>query len=106
MGVLDRVDSPADLRALSADEMLELATEIREFLIEKVAATGGHLGPNLGVVELTLALHRVFDSPTDPPNNYCRYVTPPAGVTVATITDPNTLADTIAAAAVTALTDR
>ena len=66
MGVLDQVDSPADLRALSADEMLELATEIREFLIEKVAATGGHLGPNLGVVELTLALHRVFDSPTDP----------------------------------------
>ncbi|MFZ2509642.1 MAG: 1-deoxy-D-xylulose-5-phosphate synthase, partial [Gordonia sp. (in: high G+C Gram-positive bacteria)] len=47
-------------------EMIELAAEIREFLIAKVAATGGHLGPNLGVVELTLALHRVFDSPVDP----------------------------------------
>ncbi|MFC0315305.1 1-deoxy-D-xylulose-5-phosphate synthase [Gordonia phosphorivorans] len=66
MGVLDRVDSPADLRTLSEAEMVDLAGEIREFLIEKVAATGGHLGPNLGVVELTLALHRVFDSPVDP----------------------------------------
>ncbi|UQE73279.1 1-deoxy-D-xylulose-5-phosphate synthase [Gordonia sp. PP30] len=66
MGVLDRVDSPADLAKLSDAEMTELAGEIREFLIEKVAATGGHLGPNLGVVELTLAIHRVFDSPTDP----------------------------------------
>jgi 1-deoxy-D-xylulose-5-phosphate synthase len=66
MSVLDRVDSPADLRALSETELVELAGEIRGFLIEKVAATGGHLGPNLGVVELTLALHRVFDSPVDP----------------------------------------
>ena len=54
MGVLDRVDSPADLRSLSEAEMETLASEIRTFLIEKVAATGGHLGPNLGVVELTL----------------------------------------------------
>lgn len=45
--------------------MTELADEIREFLVLKVAATGGHLGPNLGVVELTLALHRIFDSPQD-----------------------------------------
>ncbi|GAA1480603.1 1-deoxy-D-xylulose-5-phosphate synthase [Gordonia sinesedis] len=66
MGVLDRIDSPADVRALSAAEVETLATEIRQFLIEKVSATGGHLGPNLGVVELTLALHRVFDSPSDP----------------------------------------
>lgn len=66
MGVLDRVDSPADLKGLSDAELVQLADEIRDFLIEKVAATGGHLGPNLGVVELTLALHRVFDSPTDP----------------------------------------
>ncbi|WP_035718822.1 1-deoxy-D-xylulose-5-phosphate synthase [Gordonia shandongensis] len=66
MGVLDRVDSPADVRACSPEELRELAAEIREFLIRKVAATGGHLGPNLGVVELTLAIHRVFDSPTDP----------------------------------------
>ncbi|KXT57884.1 1-deoxy-D-xylulose-5-phosphate synthase [Gordonia sp. LUNF6] len=66
MGVLDRVDSPADVRACSPEELAELADDIRQFLIQKVAATGGHLGPNLGVVELTLAIHRVFDSPTDP----------------------------------------
>jgi len=66
MNVLDRVQSPADLRGLTSDEMVALAAEIRQFLIDKVAATGGHLGPNLGVVELTLALHRVFDSPTEP----------------------------------------
>ena len=66
MGVLDRVDSPADVRACSQAELEQLASEIRGFLIEKVAATGGHLGPNLGVVELTLAIHRVFESPVDP----------------------------------------
>ncbi|AFR48812.1 MULTISPECIES: 1-deoxy-D-xylulose-5-phosphate synthase [Gordonia] len=65
MGVLDRISSPADLRPLSDEEMETLASEIRTFLIEKVAATGGHLGPNLGVVELTLGIHRVFDSPSD-----------------------------------------
>ncbi|WP_137724875.1 1-deoxy-D-xylulose-5-phosphate synthase [Prescottella subtropica] len=66
MGVLARIQTPDDLRRLDAVEMKELAAEIREFLVQKVSATGGHLGPNLGVVELTLALHRVFDSPTDP----------------------------------------
>ncbi|MCA2208357.1 1-deoxy-D-xylulose-5-phosphate synthase [Nocardia rosealba] len=66
MGVLSRVDSPEDLRRLSVPQLRELADEIREFLVAKVAATGGHLGPNLGVVELTIALHRVFDSPADP----------------------------------------
>ncbi|WP_305095203.1 1-deoxy-D-xylulose-5-phosphate synthase [Prescottella sp. R16] len=66
MGVLARIQTPDDLRRLDAAEMKELAAEIREFLVQKVSATGGHLGPNLGVVELTLALHRVFDSPTDP----------------------------------------
>ncbi|NLG48340.1 1-deoxy-D-xylulose-5-phosphate synthase [Gordonia sp. (in: high G+C Gram-positive bacteria)] len=66
MGVLDRVDSPADVRACSPEELADLADDVRGFLIEKVAASGGHLGPNLGVVELTLAIHRVFDSPTDP----------------------------------------
>ncbi|WP_084479199.1 1-deoxy-D-xylulose-5-phosphate synthase [Nocardia jejuensis] len=66
MGVLSRVDTPEDLRRLSAPELRELAEEIREFLVRKVAVTGGHLGPNLGVVELTMALHRVFDSPVDP----------------------------------------
>ncbi len=66
LGVLARIQTPDDLRRLDAVEMKELAAEIREFLVQKVSATGGHLGPNLGVVELTLALHRVFDSPTDP----------------------------------------
>nr|WP_220139142.1 1-deoxy-D-xylulose-5-phosphate synthase [Nocardia sp. GTS18] len=63
---MSRVDSPEDLRRLSVPQLRELADEIREFLVAKVAATGGHLGPNLGVVELTIALHRVFDSPADP----------------------------------------
>ncbi|MGV9677362.1 1-deoxy-D-xylulose-5-phosphate synthase [Nocardia sp. NPDC003482] len=66
MGVLSRVDTPEDLRRLTVPDLRELAEEIREFLVRKVAVTGGHLGPNLGVVELTIALHRVFDSPTDP----------------------------------------
>ncbi|WP_084436880.1 1-deoxy-D-xylulose-5-phosphate synthase [Aldersonia kunmingensis] len=66
MGLLSRVDSPDDLRGLNTAELAELSAEIREFLVQKVSATGGHLGPNLGVVELTLAVHRVFDSPTDP----------------------------------------
>ena len=66
MGVLGRVSAPDDLRDLTTCELSELADEIRDFLVQKVAATGGHLGPNLGVVELTLAVHRVFDSPTDP----------------------------------------
>ncbi len=66
MGILDNISSPADLRGLSTAQLDNLASEIREFLVHKVSATGGHLGPNLGVVELTLAMHRVFDSPTDP----------------------------------------
>lgn len=64
--MLEQIRGPADLQHLSQPQLTELAGEIREFLIHKVAATGGHLGPNLGVVELTLALHRVFDSPHDP----------------------------------------
>jgi 1-deoxy-D-xylulose-5-phosphate synthase len=64
--VLDTVGSPADLRALGADDLAVLATEIRDVIVETVARTGGHLGPNLGIVELTIALHRVFDSPTEP----------------------------------------
>jgi len=64
--MLEQVRGPADLQHLSQADLRDLAEEIREFLIHKVAATGGHLGPNLGVVELTLALHRVFDSPHDP----------------------------------------
>ncbi len=65
MGVLDSIDSPADLRALRPEQLAELSAEIRGFLVDKVSRTGGHLGPNLGVVELTIALHRVFDSPRD-----------------------------------------
>jgi 1-deoxy-D-xylulose-5-phosphate synthase len=64
--MLEQIRGPADLQHLSQADLRDLAVEIREFLIHKVAATGGHLGPNLGVVELTLALHRVFDSPYDP----------------------------------------
>ena len=63
---LASITGPRDLDALSVPELEELADEIRGFLIENVARTGGHLGPNLGVVELTIALHRVFDSPADP----------------------------------------
>ena len=63
--LLDSIDGPQDLKALDAVQMPLLATEIREFLIDSVSKTGGHLGPNLGVVELTIALHRVFDSPRD-----------------------------------------
>ncbi|HEY7814562.1 MAG TPA: 1-deoxy-D-xylulose-5-phosphate synthase N-terminal domain-containing protein, partial [Nakamurella sp.] len=66
MADLRRVGSPSAVRALSADELAEAATEIRAYLVEQVARGGGHLGPNLGIVELTLALHRVFDSPADP----------------------------------------
>jgi 1-deoxy-D-xylulose-5-phosphate synthase len=64
--VLDRVTSPADLRALGTDDLGTLAAEIRDVLVQTVARTGGHLGPNLGIVELTIALHRVFDSPSEP----------------------------------------
>ena len=63
--ILDRIEGPRDLDGLTRDELVKLASEIREFLTQKVAVTGGHLGPNLGVVELTIALHRVFDSPHD-----------------------------------------
>ena len=63
--LLNQIKEPADLRTLGLTELEQLALEIREFLIEKISRTGGHLSPNLGVVELTLALHRVFDSPAD-----------------------------------------
>ncbi len=63
--ILDHIDSPADLRTLSPEELTTLSEEIRAFIVEAVTATGGHLGSNLGVVELTLAIHRTFDSPRD-----------------------------------------
>lgn len=65
MALLEQINEPADLSGLSYEELDELGQEIRAFILEKVSVTGGHLSPNLGVVELTLALHRVFDSPTD-----------------------------------------
>ena len=63
--MLSKINSPADLAALSHEDLIELSAEIRGLLIEKVSKTGGHLGPNLGVVELTVAIHRVFESPKD-----------------------------------------
>jgi len=63
--MLDSIDSPADLRSLDAEQLEVLAGEIRTFIVQSVSVTGGHLGSNLGVVELTLALHRVFESPRD-----------------------------------------
>jgi len=65
MSLLERIHGPRDLDGLSRQELRELASEIRRFLVTEVSKTGGHLGPNLGVVELTLAIHRVFDSPHD-----------------------------------------
>ena len=64
--ILDRITSPADVKALSLAECDELAAEMRSFIVDAVSVTGGHLGSNLGAVELSLALHRVFDSPADP----------------------------------------
>jgi 1-deoxy-D-xylulose-5-phosphate synthase len=63
--LLETISSPRDVKALSPDQLPRLASEIRDVLIETVSRTSGHLGPNLGVVELTIALHRVFDSPVD-----------------------------------------
>ena len=65
MGLLDTIDDPRDLRHLDDEQLSTLAEEIRERLIASVAVNGGHLGPNLGVVELTLAMHRIFASPQD-----------------------------------------
>ncbi|MEC9052255.1 MAG: 1-deoxy-D-xylulose-5-phosphate synthase N-terminal domain-containing protein, partial [Actinomycetota bacterium] len=65
MGVLESVTGPRDLQGLRDDDLTLLASEIRDLLIRTVATNSGHLGPNLGVVELTLAVHRVFDSPRD-----------------------------------------
>lgn len=65
MRIIDSIDSPKDLKKLDGDELEQLAAEIRQLLIEKVSASGGHLGPNLGVVELSIALHYTFNSPQD-----------------------------------------
>ena len=65
MPILETVHGPRDLDKLTNDQLIELSGEIREFLVREVARSGGHLGPNLGVVEMTIAIHRVFDSPRD-----------------------------------------
>ena len=63
--MLESIKSPKDLQGLTTEQLTELSSEIRQFLITKVSQTGGHLGPNLGVVELTIAIHRTFESPKD-----------------------------------------
>ena len=65
MGILETIESPTDLRKLDQAHLTQLAEEVRAFLVEQTSRSGGHLSPNLGVVELTFALHRVFDSPKD-----------------------------------------
>jgi 1-deoxy-D-xylulose-5-phosphate synthase len=65
MGLLESISTPDDLTDLSDEQLDALATEIRDFLVATCSRTGGHLGPNLGVVELTMAIHRVFESPKD-----------------------------------------
>ncbi|TSD01933.1 MAG: 1-deoxy-D-xylulose-5-phosphate synthase [Parcubacteria group bacterium Athens0714_25] len=63
--ILDKIELPSDVRKLSAGKLSQLCREVRDFLIGSVAQSGGHFGSNLGVVELTVALHRVFDTPRD-----------------------------------------
>ncbi len=65
MSLLETIRGPRDLDSLSKDQLVQLTDELREFLVDNVSKTGGHLGPNLGVVEMTVAMHRVFDSPND-----------------------------------------
>src|SRR5437016_10826066 len=65
MALLADINSPSDLKGLNQQQLTQLAAEVRAFLVEHIAKTGGHLSPNLGVVELTFALHRQFDSPKD-----------------------------------------
>ena len=65
MEILAQIEGPASVKELTPRQLMQLTEEIREFLVENVSRTGGHLGPNLGVVELTIALHRIFDSPKD-----------------------------------------
>ncbi|GAB7170225.1 hypothetical protein TUA1478L_22210 [Lactiplantibacillus plantarum] len=63
--ILARIDQPADLKQLSLPELTQLASKLRHVLLNKVSQTGGHVGPNLGVVELTIAFHTIFNSPVD-----------------------------------------
>lgn len=63
--ILNTINKPTDLKTLSLEQLTQLATEIRYVLLNKVSQTGGHVGPNLGVVELTIAFHTIFNSPID-----------------------------------------
>ena len=63
--ILPSIETPADVKGLNEEQLAQLCEEIRTFIVDTVTTTGGHLGSNLGAVELTLALHRVFDSPRD-----------------------------------------
>ena len=63
--ILDKINAPGDVKGLNQDELGELCSELRELLVKRVSENGGHLASNLGAVELTVALHRVFDSPRD-----------------------------------------
>lgn len=65
LSILNNINEPKDLKNLSIEELEKLASEIREILIKKVSTTGGHFGPNLGMVEATIAMHYVFNSPVD-----------------------------------------
>ena len=65
MALLEKINSPADIKDYSSEQLEQLAGEVREYLIETISKTGGHLASNLGVVELTIALHKVFDCPND-----------------------------------------
>src|SRR5665811_1122590 len=65
MTLLETIHGPRDLDGLTKDQLVELAAEVRAFLVAEISKTGGHLGPNLGVVEMTIAIHRLFDSPRD-----------------------------------------
>ena len=65
LSILNNINEPKDLKNLSIEELEKLASEIREILIKKVSTTGGHFGPNFGMVEATIAMHYVFESPKD-----------------------------------------
>jgi len=65
VSILDSINQPADLRSLSPEQLQKLAAELRSELVGRISANGGHLASSLGAVELSIALHRVFDSPTD-----------------------------------------
>ena len=65
LNILNKINEPKDLKSLSREELNLLSSEIRDVLIKRVSTTGGHFGPNLGMVEATIALHYVFNSPVD-----------------------------------------